>query len=356
MLNWKDTRHPLAGGAEFYTERVLEELVVRGHDVTWFTAAVDGADEVEEVGGVTIIRRGSRLGVYREARRFVKLHSLEFDVVIDQVNTIPFLAHRSSGVPVVALYHQLAREVWFSEMPLGVSAFGRFVLEPALLKLMRGVPSVTVSESSRSSLLEAGIRDVSNLGQGGELSEISEASRGIEKSGVPTFAFCGRLGSSKRPLAALEAFSLYAKSHPDAVLHVIGDGPLRGEVERRAAREMNGRVIVHGRVPFAERCELIAESWALLVPSVREGWGLVVSEAAAGGTKAIGYDVPGLQDSIRACGGVLCQERPDAMAMAMAQSAERLRDDPRCEGTGTISWEELAEAWERVLEAHSNAE
>lgn len=355
MLNWKDTRHPLAGGAEFYTERVLCELVERGHSVTWFAAAVDGADEVEELAGVRVIRRGSRLGVYREAQQFLKAHSAEFDVVIDQVNTIPFLAHRWSAVPVVALYHQLAREVWFSEMPFGVNAFGRFVAEPALLRLMRDVPSVTVSESSRESLLEAGIRDVTNLGQGGELSEIREASRGFAKASVPTFAFCGRLGDSKRPLEAIEAFSLYAKSNPDAVLHVIGDGPLRGAVEQRAAKERNGAVIVHGRVPFGERCALIAESWALLVPSVREGWGLVVSEAAAGGTRAIGYDVAGLRDSVRACGGVLCEQRPAAMAMVMEESGARLRDDSRCEDTGTIAWSELAEAWERVLLARVGA-
>jgi glycosyltransferase involved in cell wall biosynthesis len=354
MLNWKDTRHPLAGGAEFYTKRVLEELVARGHSVTWFTAAVAGEAERENDGGISIVRRGSRLGVYREARRFVREHSCEFDVVIDQVNTIPFLAHRWSEVPVVALYHQLAREVWFSETPFGVSAAGRFVVEPALLWLMRAVPSVTVSESSRASLLEAGIRDVKNLGQGGELGEIAEASRGVRKADVPTFAFCGRLGRSKRPVAALDAFALYSKSHPDAVLHVIGDGPLRATIQEHTSRSRAGRVVVHGRVSFAERCGLIAESWALLVPSVREGWGLVVSEAAAGGTKAIGYDVPGLRDSVPASGGVLCEPRPEAMALVMRESAESMRDEPVSGETGTISWEELATAWEKLLTAHAS--
>ena len=36
----------------------------------------------------------------------------------------------------------------------------------------------------------------------------------------------------------------------------------------------------------------------LLVPAVREGWGLVVTEANAMGTPAVAYNVPGLRDSV----------------------------------------------------------
>jgi glycosyltransferase involved in cell wall biosynthesis len=43
----------------------------------------------------------------------------------------------------------------------------------------------------------------------------------------------------------------------------------------------------------------LREAQALIFPAVREGWGLVVLEANACGTPAVGYDVPGLRDSIR---------------------------------------------------------
>ena len=54
-----------------------------------------------------------------------------------------------------------------------------------------------------------------------------------------------------------------------------------------------------GYLPFEKRNEEIAKSQAIIVPSVREGWGLIVIEANALGTPAIGYDVPGLRDSIK---------------------------------------------------------
>ena len=70
ILNWKDLAHPAAGGAEVFTERVARELVSRGHTVTLFAAAVTGKPARELVEGVEIVRRGGRLGVYRQARRF----------------------------------------------------------------------------------------------------------------------------------------------------------------------------------------------------------------------------------------------------------------------------------------------
>ena len=43
----------------------------------------------------------------------------------------------------------------------------------------------------------------------------------------------------------------------------------------------------------------MAEAHVLLMTSVREGWGLVVTEANACGTPAVVYNVPGLRDSVR---------------------------------------------------------
>ncbi len=57
-----------------------------------------------------------------------------------------------------------------------------------------------------------------------------------------------------------------------------------------------------GHVSEEEKRERLARAHALVATSVREGWGLVVTEAAASGTVSIGYDVPGLRDSIASIG------------------------------------------------------
>jgi glycosyltransferase involved in cell wall biosynthesis len=54
-----------------------------------------------------------------------------------------------------------------------------------------------------------------------------------------------------------------------------------------------------GRLPAADKHRYMAAVHALLMASVREGWGLVVTEANRCGTPAIVYDVPGLRDSVR---------------------------------------------------------
>jgi hypothetical protein len=77
LLNWRDLKHPSSGGAEVWAHRIAEGLVDRGHEVTFFAAHVAGAAEEENENGVRVVRRGSRLTVYREARKFYKLDVIQ---------------------------------------------------------------------------------------------------------------------------------------------------------------------------------------------------------------------------------------------------------------------------------------
>ncbi len=166
--NWRDLAHPRAGGAEVYLQSVAREWVKCGHEVTIFCAAVDGRPAQELADGVKIIRRGGRIGVYREARRYWRREGDgQYDLVVDCVNTRPFLCPRFvRNVPVVAVIHQVAREVWRYETPWPISVLGRYLLEPAWLRAYRDVPVVTVSESSRESLAEYGLRRVTVVPEG----------------------------------------------------------------------------------------------------------------------------------------------------------------------------------------------
>ena len=166
--NWRDLAHPRAGGAEVYLQSVAREWVRCGHEVTVFSAALDGRPARELADGVEIIRRGGRLGVYREARRFWRREGDgRYDLVIDCVNTRPFLCPRYiRNVPVVGIIHQVAREIWRYETPWPISVVGRYLLEPAWLRTYRDVPVVTVSESSRESLVGYGLRRVTIVPEG----------------------------------------------------------------------------------------------------------------------------------------------------------------------------------------------
>jgi glycosyltransferase involved in cell wall biosynthesis len=342
IFNWKDLAHPAAGGAEVFTERVAQVLVRRGHSVTLFAAAVGGGPDREVVDGVEIVRRGSRIGVYRAARRFWREQPAgAFDVVVDEINTRPFLTPRwVRGTPVVALIHQLAREIWFYETPWPVAMLGRYALEPWWLRAYRDVPALTVSESSAESLRRYhGWRDVRVLPEGHTPHPVPD----VAKEREPTVAFLGRLVQMKRPEDAVAALRELREPVPSARLWVIGDGPL---LERLRAERTPG-VELLGRVSGEELRERLARAHVHVATAVREGWGLNVSEAAACGTPTIGYAVPGLVDSIPASGGALVEPSPDALAGALGRFfAGELELQPT---VSTVPWEEVASLFERRL-------
>jgi len=270
ILNWKDLSHPAAGGAEVLTEQVARALVARGHSLTLFAAAVDGKPEREVVAGVEIIRRGGRLGVYRAARSFWRTEGHgAYDIVVDEINTRPFLTPRwIHDTPIVALIHQLAREIWFDETPLPVAVLGRYVLEPWWLRSYRNVPALTVSASSAGSLARHhGWRNVTVIPEGSDPHPVPQ----LEKEGEPTVVFLGRLVAMKQPEDAIEAFRVLAGRYPAAQLWMIGDGP------RFAALRAESRVDVAEREPILLAC---AEDARCCADRVHPGPGLAIALAA----------------------------------------------------------------------------
>jgi glycosyltransferase involved in cell wall biosynthesis len=340
ICNWKDLRHPLAGGAEVYTHECATRWAALGHHVTLICAAVSGEPDTDDRPGYRVIRRGSRFGVYRAVAKFIREHSNDFDVIVDEINTRPFFAHRyAKGTPVVALAHQVAREVWFHEMPLPIALLGRYLFEPMWLRKYAHVPTLTVSQSSADSLRTYGLRNLSIVLEGVELP--NSLALPMAKAAKPTLVFCGRLVSTKRPDHAIAAFSRVASILGEgSELHVIGGGPLE-ESLRASAPE---GVVIHGRVSQQEKFEIIGRSHALICPSSREGWGLVVSEAAAVGTPTIGYNVDGLRDSIAAARGVIVEPNVEALADAIVQWLPNFytTPPPAIPYGGAASWDDVA--------------
>ena len=121
---------------------------------------------------------------------------------------------------------------------------------------------------------------------------------------------------------------------------MIGSGP----EEARLRKIAGPGVTIFGRVPEEEKRERLGRAHALVVTSVREGWGLVVTEAAACGTVAIGYDVAGLRDSIGVSGGVLTLADPASLATGLVGllSSVLAGNGPRAEPAGVLPWTEVA--------------
>jgi glycosyltransferase involved in cell wall biosynthesis len=339
ILNWRDITHPQAGGAEVYTHSVASEWVNEGHKVTLFCAAVAGRPATEDFDGLHVIRRGTRHGVYREAKRFYRREGRgNFDLVVDEVNTRPFGAPKwADDVPVIALIHQVCREVWYHETPFPVAFVGRYLLEPLWLRGYRNVLTVTLSESSKDSLENYGLTRVVVVPVGfrsaGERPDVPRETR-------PTIVFVGRLSANKRPEEAIRAFELLRESMPIAVLWVIGTGPMEDKLRMSAPEGVQ----FLGKISADEKIERLARAHVLIATSVREGWGLGVTEAAAVGTPTIAYNVAGLSDSVRASNGVLSAPNPEELSSVLQEFLSTwVRDGmPDISPGGVIPWSEVA--------------
>jgi glycosyltransferase involved in cell wall biosynthesis len=157
---------------------------------------------------------------------------------------------------------------------------------------------VAVSESTRDELAHLGVDPdrITIIHNGTPPPDPRPQAR----SATPTLLVLGRLVPHKRVEVALRAVRQLSAAHPDLRLVVAGQGwwldPLREEAARLGVSE---RVRFAGFVTEDEKQQLLAESWAMLVPSLKEGWGLSVIEAAAHGTPAIAFrNAGGVAESV----------------------------------------------------------
>lgn len=352
ILNWRDSWHPRAGGAELVTRRLAEGMTQRGWDVEWFSALYPGAAHEETREGVRYIRAGSNLTVHLHAFRRYRKRVKEFTRIVDEINTIPFYTSLYARDRSVALIHQLARDVWQHEAPWPIGNLGA-LLEPLYLMPYRRARTMTISPSSAETLRQVGFR--------GSIFIIPMAvdepadEQMPEKQADGDIIVVSRLTPSKRISHALHAANILKKSGWAGTLHIVGAGDRRyvGKLERLAAKLDLRNVRFHGRVSEGERARLLRSASLLWLTSVREGWGLVVTEAARHWTPSVVYRVPGLVDSVvDGVTGSVVEPRPAALAEASRRLLQESLREVAAEAVAhsyRFSWQRTVDAFEDAL-------
>lgn len=329
FLNWKDWTHPQAGGAEQVLFELAKRLVADGHQVTLLTARHKNSLKNEVLNGVTIIRKGGNryLHSFIALVYFIKNLRGKFDAVVEVVNTAPyFAAFFDKHSKYFLFYHQLAREIWHFETKWPLSFIGYYTLEPIATRLMAKTrrPVITVSESTRKDLINYGFKaeDISIISEGIEIEPVKDLSK-IKKYKDLTLLSLGSIRPMKRTLDQVKAFELAKQSIPKLKLKVAGD--YRSDYGEKVLRYINKSpyvldIEVLGRVSKTKKVELMQKCHLLLVTSIKEGWGLVVTEANSQGTPAIVYDVDGLRDSVKHSNtGLVCNPSPEHLASAVVE-------------------------------------
>ena len=283
FVSWRDLANPRAGGSEVLVDRLADGMTARGDQVT----VLCGGPVAER--RYRVVRNG---GTYTQFLRaplaYQRLGGC--DLVVEVCNGMPFFAPAWSRRPMVCLVNHVHTELWDVRLPRPLSTVGRYTESVLMPWAHRKNLFLTVSSSTAAALAELGVRP----------DQIRQVCNGVEppqpftpRSPEPLFLALGRLTDYKRIDLLLRLW--------DRVRHVVGgqlviagDGPERARIEALAGPG----VVVRGRVSEEEKHRLLCSAWMLLHPAMIEGWGIVIVEAAIRGTPGIGFDVPGLRDSV----------------------------------------------------------
>lgn len=355
MLNWRDMDHPEAGGAEKYLVTVAEGLAAKGHHVIFRTAGYPGARTRETLAGVHYIRKGGRLDIYARSVVAHLVRRYDVDIVVDVQNGVPYLSPLTRRGPVVNLVHHVHKEQWPVLFGPRLSHAGWW-LESRLAPLVyRRRPYVAVSESTRRELGGLGIAPerVEVIHNGTDAVPLDRTARSLN----PSLIVLGRLVPQKRVEYALRAVAELSHDYPDISLDIVGTGwslPHLQAISRDLG--VDKYVTFHGHVSEEQKHELLARAWVHAMPSLKEGWGLVVVEAGVHGTPTVAFtEAGGPTDSIvHDHTGLLV----DGGQAEFTQALRSLLDDPelRERMSGEVAtwvtqfhWDETVDKWENLL-------
>lgn len=299
ILNWRDIKHPLAGGAEISTHEHAKRWVKAGHKVIQFSSSVKGEKSSEFMDGVQIVRRGNHYTVHLYAfYYYLKYLRGKIDFIVDEFHFIPFFTVLYTGVKKMAFIHETAEEIWFKNQVFPINILG-FILEPLFIKLYKNISFMTVSESTKKDLIRFGIpsHNIHVIYNG-----IRAINSQENKEKNPTLICLGRLAKDKGTEDAISVFYQVQQVHENSRLWVVGREESRGYLNKlkNKVRDLNisQKVIFYNYVSEEKKFDLLKRAWILINPSVKEGWGLTVIEAASQRTPAVAYDTSGLRDSI----------------------------------------------------------
>jgi glycosyltransferase involved in cell wall biosynthesis len=342
FVAWRDLASPQAGGSEVVVDRIIRGLQERGHEGVLLAGGPVGERpyEVIETGGVY----SQYLRAPMVARRLRGV-----DLLVDVANGMSFFAPLWwRKTPVMFFVHHVQGEMWHHYyFPKPVAHFGEKLEGKGQPLAYRRCQVVAVSESTRDELCKLGFsRDRVHLVPNGIDPEAFGPDDGslVPKSDEPQFMALGRLAPHK---ATGHLLDLWQQVHAvvGGKLIIAGDGPERPALE---ARRVPG-VEFAGRVDEVRKQELLASSWCLVHTARREGWGLVVMEAAAVGTPALSYDVMGLRDSI--VDGVTGVRAPDDEAF-VKEWIRLAEDHPRRHRLGRAAQARARTyTWDRTVES-----
>jgi glycosyltransferase involved in cell wall biosynthesis len=287
------------GGGERWYRRLSERLAAEGHEVTYLTLRQWDRGQRGEVPGVRVVAVGPRLGLYAEGGRrrilpplvfglgvfwHLLRHGRRYEVV--HTSSFPYFSllaaaalRRLGGYRIVVDWFEVwSREYWRDYLG-GIGGRVGEAVQSACMRVRQHAFALSRLHAARLR-----VPDVTVLS--GAYTGSLEAEDPVPADEVVVFA--GRHIPEKRVPALLPAMAALRERLPGLRMTIYGDGPDRGRaLELRGSLGLEDVVDVPGFVDTDEVERGLRHALCMVLPSSREGYGLVVVEAASHGTPSV---------------------------------------------------------------------
>jgi glycosyltransferase involved in cell wall biosynthesis len=296
------------GGAERWYRNLGERLAADGHELTYLTLRQWERGQQGEVPGVRVVTVGPRMRLYAWGGRRRVLPPLVFGAGVlwhltrhgrsyDVVHTASFpyfsllatgALRRIRGYDLVVDWHEVwSRDYWRDYLGRAGGAVGHLIQRMCARLDQR---AFCFSRLHRDRLRSEGLRGDVTVLEGEYAGDLTPPE---PRPAEPVVVFAGRHIPEKRAQAVVPAVGHARGELPHLRGEIYGDGPQRGEVLAAISHAgLDGAVIAPGFVDAEEIDRALRRALCMVLPSEREGYGLIVVEASARGTPSVVVRAP----------------------------------------------------------------
>jgi glycosyltransferase involved in cell wall biosynthesis len=263
------------------------------------TSSVPEARTVVRRDGYRVVRRSGRYAIFPRTMLSGAMGRIGGgDGIVEIWNGMPFLSPLWARCPRIVFLHHVHAEMWKMVLPGGMAQCGYAIEHRLAPPVYRRSQIVTLSSSSKQEIVDR-LRIPEDRVMVSSPGVEPHFSPGGERSETPLVVAVGRLVPVKRFELLVDALVRLKPFHPELRGIIVGEGYERERLETLIRRHgAEGWISLPGYVSEGELIDLYRQAWVVASTSLREGWGMTVTEAGACGTPSVATRISGHADAV----------------------------------------------------------